>query len=199
MRCRSAAVSFDAAFPLYSYAGIVRKLLIAYKEAKRKRLSVFLARRLVPEIKLRFSGYTIVPVPPRPGKIRSQGWDQVELLARHLEKQWALPVGRFLVRNKGGNEQKTLDREGRRINVVGRYALLPKLALRHEHSLGNIAAAGSTDNSRDKDGAEVCSLVPKKVLLLDDIMTTGATLSECAAVLKANGSKKVCAIVVAAD
>ncbi|OHD81696.1 MAG: hypothetical protein A3J97_08690 [Spirochaetes bacterium RIFOXYC1_FULL_54_7] len=174
MRCRSAEVSFDAAFPLYSYTGTARKLLIAYKAQKRRSLAAFLAMRLVPEILSRFPDHTIVPVPPRPGKLRNEGWDQVEDLASILEYRWGLPVARLLVRGKGGNEQKTLDREGRRINVVGRYALLP--------------VRKSLDNT-----------VPGKVLLLDDIMTTGATLSECASVLKAHGSIRVCAMVVAAD
>jgi ComF family protein len=173
MRCRSTGVSFDAAFPLYAYNGIARRLLIAYKSKKRRSLAAFLARRLANEILARFPGYTIVPVPPRPGKIRAEGWDQVELLAGILEYRYELPVARILVRMKGGNEQKSLDKEGRRMNMVGRYALVPRSA--------------------------EPSLLPAKVLLLDDIMTTGATLSECASVLKTHGSSRVCAIVLAAD
>jgi ComF family protein len=174
MRCRNTEVSFDAAYPLYSYTGMARRLLIAYKARKRRSLAGFLAMRLASEIPVRFPDHTIVPVPPRPGKLRKEGWDQVELLASILEQRWSLPVNRILVRKKGGDEQKTLDKEGRRTNVAGRYALLP--------------GKNSPVNS-----------VPVKVLLLDDIMTTGATLSECAAVLKAYGSTHVCAIIVAAD
>ncbi|MFH2114574.1 MAG: ComF family protein [Spirochaetota bacterium] len=179
MRCRSTEVSFDVAFPLYSYTGMTQKLLIAYKVKKRRSLANFLAKRLAPEILARFPDYTLVPVPPRPGKLRKEGWDQVELIAKILERRCGLPIARLLVRVKGGDEQKTLDKEGRRINVLGRYALLPRIT-----KLGNSA---SNDT------------VPGKVILLDDIMTTGATLSECASVLKANGSDQVCAIVIAAD
>lgn len=179
MRCRSATVSFDGAFPLYSYSGVARKLLIAYKSKKRRSLAHFLARRLAPEIVQRFPGYTIVPVPPRPGKLRKEGWDQVDLLAGILKRNWNIPVARLLSRIKGGEEQKTLDREGRRNNVMGRYTLLP----------GRTRADGNLSS---------CS-VSGKILLLDDIMTTGATLSECAAVLKGHGSEQVFAIVIAAD
>jgi len=169
MRCRSAALAFDGAFPLYSYTGAARCLLIAYKAGKRRSLADFLALRLAPEITARYPGLTIVPVPPRPGKVRKEGWDQVELLAGILQQHWQLPVARILARQKGGDEQKTLDREGRKTNVLGRYTLVP---------------------SRP---------VPGRVLLLDDIMTTGSTLSECASVLKANGSDQVFAVVIAAD
>jgi ComF family protein len=179
MRCRSATVSFDGAFPLYSYTGVMRKLLIAYKAKKRRSLALFFAQQLAPEITARYPGYTVVPVPPRPGKIRREGWDQVDLLADILERTWQLPVSRCLARQKGGDEQKTLDREGRRTNVMGRYTLLP----------GRI----KTDGRRS-----ACSL-PAKTLLLDDIMTTGATLSECASVLKRYGSSQVFAMVIAAD
>jgi predicted amidophosphoribosyltransferase len=179
MRCRTAEFSFDGVYPLFSYTGVARKLLIAYKAKKRKRLACFLAQYLETVLAARFSGYTIVPVPPRPGKLRKEGWDQVDLLAGILEHQWKLPVARVLARQKGGNEQKTLDKEGRRTNVIGRYTLLPGWPIR----TGCIGGAA----------------VPGKVVLLDDIMTTGATLSECAAVLKGHGSKQVFAVVIAAD
>jgi predicted amidophosphoribosyltransferase len=184
MRCRTTTVSFDEAFPLYSYTGFTRKLLIAYKVKKRCSLANFLALRLVQEILVRFPEYTIVPVPPRPGKLRKEGWDQVDLLARILERKWNLPVARILVREKGGDEQKSLNREGRRTNVAGRYTLL----------------SGSSVPYGNRPTSKVLTIcVPEKVLLLDDIMTTGATLSECATVLKAQGCTHVHAMVLAAD
>lgn len=179
MRCRTSASGFDGAFPLYSYTGVARSLLRAYKVKKRKSLASFLSQCLATEITARFPGYTIVPVPPRPGKIRREGWDQVALLAGFLQRNWNLPVARILARLKGGDEQKTLDREGRRTNVMGRYTLLP----------GGIRAEGRNSIAR----------VPRKILLLDDIMTTGATLSECASVLKGHGGEMVYAMVIAAD
>ena len=179
MRCRSSPVSFDGAFPLYSYSGVARKLLIAYKSKKRLSLANFLAQRLAQEIMERFPMYTIVPVPPRPGKLRKEGWDQVDLLARILERDWHLPVARLLARQKGGNEQKTLDREGRRTNVRGRYTRLPG----SPRAFGRLPACAA----------------PEKILLLDDIMTTGATLSECASVFKRHGNNKIYAMVIAAD
>jgi competence protein ComFC len=194
MRCRSSEVSFDAAFPLYAYNGIARRLLIAYKSKKRHSLAVFLASRLAPEILARFPGYTLVPVPPRQGKIRKEGWDQVELLAGLIEHRYKWPVARILVRIKGGDEQKTLDREGRRMNMVGRYALKPRCAELHRIQSRRLRYA---DCGSGYSGPT--DLLPGKILLLDDIMTTGATLSECASVLKAHGSSRVCAIVLAAD
>lgn len=179
LRCRAASFSFDGVFPLYTYAGIVRKLLIAYKAKKRWTLALYLAQELAREINGRFQGYTIVPIPPRPGKIHREGWDQVDVLARLLEQRWKLPVVRLLVRLKGGDEQKSLNRAGRRTNVLGRYTLI-------------VSREGKRKIQRR-------TTVPEHILLLDDIMTTGATLSECASILKQHGCGKVFAIVLAAD
>ncbi|MDR1024441.1 MAG: ComF family protein, partial [Treponema sp.] len=95
--------------------------------------------------------------PPRPGKIRRSGWDQVEYLARRLEKE-DLPVRRCLKRLPS-KTQKKLGRQDRLQNLEGRF----------------ISTAAP----------------PRRALLIDDVMTTGATLEACAAALKKAGSELV--------
>ncbi|MDR2375509.1 MAG: ComF family protein [Treponema sp.] len=145
--------------PLYPYTGTYRKLLAAYKFEKNLGLGNFLARRLAGHCR-EFPGFVLVPVPPRPGKIRTTGWDQVEYLARRLEDE-GLPVRRCLKRLPS-QTQKKLDRRSRLQNLEGRFALT---------------------------GA-----APRRALLIDDIMTTGATLEACAAALKKGGTEQVCGI-----
>jgi ComF family protein len=147
---------------LYPYTGKYRKVLGAYKFRKNLGLGNFLARQLAERCRALpgfqgSPGFVVVPVPPRPGKIRKTGWDQVEYLARRLEKE-GLPVRRCL-RRLPSQTQKKLGRRDRLQNLEGRF--IPTGA------------------------------VPRRALLIDDVMTTGATLEACAGALKQGGSEQV--------
>jgi ComF family protein len=146
----------DSITLLYPYIGKYRKLLGAYKFGKNLGVGNFLGRRLAERCG-NFPDFDLVPVPPRPGKIRLSGWDQVEYLARILEQE-GLPVRRCLKRLPS-QTQKKLGRRERLSNLEGRF--VPTRA------------------------------VPRKALLFDDVMTTGATLEACAAALKGAGSEQV--------
>jgi ComF family protein len=112
---------------VYPYSGVYRKLLREYKFGKNSALGLFLAERLK-EAHARFlpeeTGRTapvLVPVPPRPGKMRETGWDQVEYLARCLGGD-GLPVYRCL-RRLPSQSQKKLNREERLRNLRDRFVL----------------------------------------------------------------------------
>jgi ComF family protein len=102
-------------------------ILKAYKFGKRRCLAGLFARRLVEglhhlpdfEAEGAAEGFAFVPVPPRPGKIRAKGWDQVEGIARELEKLKGIPVSRCLKR-LASQSQKELDAAGRKTNLKGR-------------------------------------------------------------------------------
>jgi len=167
MRCRTAGFRFDSALPLLRYSGNARAALLSYK-AGRTSLASFFAGALAAALSERFAGRTVVPVPPRPGKIRRDGWDQVERVAGILERRHGIVVARVL-RRAGGPQQKSLGLEARAANMRGAVSL--------------------------RRGAEA----PLEPVLLDDVMTTGATLSACADALKAAGTARVDALVIAAD
>jgi ComF family protein len=117
----------------------------------------------------------IVPVPLHPRRLRWRGFNQSELLARELSHNLAtpllIPVENILMREKYNKPQMEIKNYPDRLkNVKGIFCAL--------------------DSARQK-------LKNKTVLLVDDIATTGATLQECAKILKENGAKKVFAIVVA--
>ena len=113
----------------------------------------------------------IVPVPPRPGKIRKTGWDQTESIAKKLERCPDVRVIRILKRTETV-QQKKLNRQQRLVHSGAGYSLNEKAV---EHFFDN-------------------GLLPESVVLIDDIITTGSTLKACASVLKNAGIKRVSAV-----
>ena len=100
---------------------------------------------------------------------RERGYDQGELLARAMAKRLGLPAVPTLVKARHTQPQSGLDSaEARRANALGAYALLP--------------------------GADVAG---RHVLLADDVVTSGATLSECARTLLEAGAAEVWCVTLA--
>lgn len=149
----------DRVYPLYSYDRTAQELLAAWKIGGCFGLTGFFARRMAGKL-AEFPDIPVVPVPPRPGKIRKKGWDQIDRLARKLEKSYGIPVCRCLNRSSG-IQQKKLGRKEREINLRGSIGM--------------------------KKGMSVTGTV----IVLDDIMTTGATLESCAAALRESGAEHV--------
>lgn len=121
MTCRATPLlsAIDRVLPLFPYDILGQELLTSWKIDGLRGLSWTFAGFLA-EVVLRsgLSGVSVVPVPPRPGKIREKGWDQIEELARMLERRYAIPVDRCLERT-GGLQQKKLGRLARTANLRG--------------------------------------------------------------------------------
>jgi ComF family protein len=178
MECRKKEAPSSLAFclPVFSYRLWMKDLIFAWKIRGLRILTPVFARLINQVIQDDLkTDAVIVPVPPRPGKVRKKGWDQVEDLCRWLELAHCRPVLRLL-RRRSAPEQKKLDRDAREANA-GKSYYVPE-GVRQKISLGKIP-------------------LPAKVLLLDDVRTTGATLETCAAVLGALGVEDVRAVVLA--
>lgn len=167
--CRTESVlkNLDRAFPLFSYRLWNTNLLCRWKLKGERALSPFFAGLVkirLEEIFSMFGEVLVVPVPPRPGKIKREGWDQIEELSRFLEMRHGIKIRRILGR-RNSTEQKTLDRDERLLTIGSSYFLKERV-----------------------------SPLPETVCILDDVMTTGATLEGIARLLKENGVKKVLAV-----
>jgi len=141
---RNEASDVDRAIVLFPYSGKYRKLLSSYKFDKHISLGNFfveIIRKTLEKNSLPVET-AIVPVPPRPGKIRNTGWDQVEHLARLLERDKGLTISRCLKRLRS-KSQKELDRKSRQTNLKGRI-ILKKQSPKNAVIIDDVITTGST-------------------------------------------------------
>ena len=167
--CRDRTTSCSEVFPIFSYRGSLASLLRGYKEGKRASLAVFWAAWMEKYLRERWPDRTVVPVPPRPEKIELRLWDQVEAIASCIESL-GIPVARPLERTSS-SQQKRLSRQERSKNAFASYSLSPKVHLP----------------------------LPERIVLIDDVYTTGATVESCSKALLEGGARTVAALVLAAD
>ncbi len=154
------------------YEGTIRDILHALKYSKRPSLARHLAAMMTDAgAEVLRGADAVIPVPLHPSRLRDRGFNQAALLARHLP----LPVTDLLVRTRSTASQADLPAEARHSNVAGAFAL------KWGHS--------SFFATQKK--------IPMSVVLVDDVATTGATLNECARVLRQAGVHEVRALTVA--
>ena len=111
-----------------------------------------------------------VPVPLHSLREKQRGFNQAELMFRDWLAERGIPMERMLLRRRETAAQYGLTAEERRENVQGAFSL-----------------------------AEGICVTGRDILLVDDIMTTGATLSACAEVLRRGGAARVYGLVLASD
>jgi len=160
--CRSGLRGFDTAACFGFYEGNLRSLIYLFKYSAMRPLAGTLAGFLERAISIDERFDAVVPVPLHWRKKLTRGFNQSELLARHIAKRRRIPFANALRRKRPTAVQAGLAMAGRRRNVAGAFS----------------ARANA-------------NLTGKRILLIDDVMTTGATASACASVLKRAGAKSV--------
>ncbi|MEY2555356.1 MAG: hypothetical protein QOF93_500 [Verrucomicrobiota bacterium] len=170
--CVHRVLHFDAAVSAYRSRGIVRHVILNFKYGRQIHLRHLVARWLVTALddeRLRERSFdAIVPVPLHPAKQRERGFNQAALLAEWLGTHMALPLRPVLQRVRFTTTQTAFDRAERMQNLRNAFRL--------------------------RKNGDVRKL---RVLLIDDVLTTGSTLSECARVLKEAGAQSVYAATAA--
>jgi ComF family protein len=164
--CEHRTLHFDSAVAAYRSRGLVRKLVHDFKYGHQRHLRHPLAEWLgeaVNDSRLRGRRFDlIVPVPLHPARERERGFNQATLLAELLARQVAVPLRPVLERIRYTITQTAYDRAERMENLHDAFRLRKNTNVRELH-----------------------------VLLIDDVLTTGSTLSECARVLKEAGAISV--------
>jgi ComF family protein len=179
--CRDDAPAFDGARSFGLYTGKLRQVVLRLKFAGDERLGVRLGELLAPTWDSlppagAFDSPLIVPVPLHASRRRERGYNQSEMLAAGLV--------RALRRQKGGAEPQ-VDKACLRRN----RATPPQTGL---------SVAARRENLRGAFEVVKPDLVRgRQIVLVDDVMTTGATLSACARALKRAGAERVLGLTVA--
>lgn len=163
---------FTVAIAAFAYAGTMRKALAALKYTGMSRLAEVLAGPALPALRRlnAISGpAALVPVPLHEERRRIRGYNQAALLARELGAATGLPVADALQRTRPTTKQHRLGRSARLANLRRAFGV--------------------------RDGISVSGTV----ILIDDIITTTATLETCAAALRGAGAAAVFGFAIARE
>ncbi len=160
------------------FRGVVRQALHAIKYGGEQRLAeplgAAVARRWQ---RVGVGADLVVHVPVHAARARQRGYDQAALIAGSAARHLGLPHAGILMRERATIAQFDLDRGDRAANVDGAFAVRA---------------------DRSRPGTAV-SVRGRWVLLVDDVVTTGATLAACATALEGVGALAVSAITVARE
>jgi ComF family protein len=166
--CRRGARGFDAAYSFGFYEADLRKLIHLFKYGRVQTLAGPLGKLLARALPHEQAFDVIVPMPLHWRKRWQRGFNPSDLLAREIGRRTHVPVENAVRRVKNTPAQAGLTRAKRRLNVSGAFRAKKRA---------------------DLDG--------RRVLLIDDVMTTGATAASCARALQRAGASHVTLLTLA--
>lgn len=170
--CISSPPQWAAARSAYLYQGNCREMIHQFKYGGKAQLRRPLAQLMAEQLSSFVSDAAVdlmIPVPLHKKRLQSRGFNQAVLLGESLSRIWQIP----------------LSRQG----LIRTRVTKPQVELSHDERINNIKGAFKLHPSVDIAG--------KRILLLDDVYTTGSTLNECARELIKAGSGPVFAVTVA--
>jgi ComF family protein len=170
--CAQRTLYFEAAVAAHRSRGIVRRVVHEFKYGNQHYLRHLVGRWLdaaFADERLRGQSFDLlVPVPLHPARQRERGFNQAAALAEWISARRGIPCRKALERVRYTRTQTAFDRAERMENLHNAFRLRKNMDVRD-----------------------------LRVLLIDDVLTTGATLSECARVLKKEGAAVVYAATAA--
>lgn len=160
---------------LFRYDGIIREKIIQYKFRDKAYLNEMFVNFITKNEKICgfFKNYDIIiPVPISKNRKKERGYNQTEIIAKKIAKQM---------------ENLTFETD-----VIKKIKdIVPQSTLTVKERVHNVKNAYTVVNSE--------RIREKRVLLLDDVFTTGSTVNECSKVLKENGAKIIDVLTIAKD
>lgn len=155
------------------FTGVTRRALHALKYDGERRLAPLLGAAIARRwARAGAGGELLVPVPASPDRVRERGYDQAALLAQEAARRLRLPAIRAVERTRATTAQFDLDRAARAANLGGAFRAVP---------------------------GRQPAIVGRWVVLVDDVVTTGATLAACAVALLDAGAAAVSGVAVARE
>lgn len=159
---------------LFDYQGIIQEKILQYKFHDKSYLDKMFGKLFVNYEKscdFLKSYDIIIPVPIHTKRKTKRGYNQCELIAKYISKQLDMVMYTdVLVKKKDTISQSTLGRMERKSNVKDAYKV-----------------------------QNIVKIKQKKIVILDDVYTTGSTIEECSKVLKSAGVSKIGVITIAKD
>lgn len=159
---------------IFKYEGIIRKTILKYKFQEGSYLYKTFVNFILKNQKFFefIKSYdTIVPVPISKKRYKERGYNQSYLIAKEISKKTKLELqNRCIIKSKNVIEQSKLNKEEREKNIKGVYEIIDKENLQN-----------------------------KRIILVDDIYTTGNTVNECCRILQKAQPKSISVIVIAKD
>jgi len=165
--CRERRVYYEKLLYYDEYKEVIKDKIISYKFNDNSYLYNFFAELLLPKL-LNEDIDLITAVPISKKRMKERGYNQSELIARKIAKIMEVPYMNLLLKNQETKRQSELSRIERMINIQNSFDF---------------------NNKYDIKG--------KKILLIDDVFTTGSTVNECSKVLKKSGSTSIEVAVIA--
>jgi len=155
----------------FSKSSKVQQLITAIKYNGQKELAQYLGARLGEKIQNNFNGgnYEIIPVPVHKKRRRERGYNQAEEIALGLVSKITCPISKkLLIRNQYEQSQTSKDKHERAARLKESFTLNPSLSPQADHAI-----------------------------LVDDVVTTGATINSCVQQLKTCGYKNISVVTLA--
>ena len=166
--CSDRCLYYDRNISLFTYAGAAETLVHSLKFSGRRDLAPFFAVQAKSLVSTSGINPDIITyIPSVPSRERKRGYNQSKIIAKELSTRTGLQFAQ-LISVKETGDQKKMHFNERFLNILGRFQ-----------------PAGSVD------------IRGKKILIIDDIFTTGATINEAARILKKMGSQSVFSLTIA--
>lgn len=162
---------FDSLTYLFRYEGNIRTMILEYKFKDKSYLYKFFSEIIVNNCNLKNKYDIILPVPIHKKRKLQRGYNQSELIAKDIAKNIDIEYSNSVLQKiKNTLPQSSLNKSQRINNVLGVYNIIKPQYIND-----------------------------KKIILMDDIYTTGSTVNECSKILKKNGAILVDVLTLAKD
>ncbi len=170
-KCKIKLKYLDEVYAIFNYTDKIKDLIETYKFKRYTKISEFFVPFIIEHIEKFISDFELtIPVPLHPSRERERGFNQIEIILEKTNKMKEINYYKdILIRIKPTKSQaKIEDKEKRKENITGAFKVIKKNFIKN-----------------------------KKILIIDDVFTTGATLEECAKVLKESGASNIYALCLA--